>query len=167
DVCSSDLTVFSVAIIVFVGGSLLCALSNSLSAFIAARFVQGMGGAMMVPVGRLVLMRAVPKKEKVSALNYLTIPALMGPVIGPALGGAITLYFHWRWIFIINVPIGILGLVLVQHHIPNLVEETVPPFDWRGFMLCGFGLSALMLGLSALGGPLLSEAVTAASSVGG
>ena len=120
-------TVFSVAIIVFVGGSLLCALSASLPAFIAARFVQGIGGAMMVPVGRLVLMRAVPKQEYVSALNYLTIPALMGPVIGPALGGAITLYFHWRWIFIINVPIGILGLVLVQRHIPNLVAETVPP----------------------------------------
>ena len=160
-------TVFSVAIIVFVGGSLLCALSNSLPAFIAARFVQGMGGAMMVPVGRLVLMRAVPKQEYVSALNYLTIPALMGPVIGPALGGAITLYFHWRWIFIINVPIGILGLVLVQRHIPNLVEETVPPFDWRGFTLCGIGLSVLMLGLSALGGHLLSDVVTAASIAGG
>ena len=111
----------------------------------------------MVPVGRLVLMRAVPKHEYVAALNYLTIPALMGPVIGPALGGAITLYFHWRWIFIINVPIGILGLVLVQRHIPNLVEETVPPFDWRGFILCGIGLSVLMLGLSALGGHLLLD----------
>ena len=99
-------TVFTIAIIVFVGGSLLCAISNSLPAFIASRFLQGMGGAMMVPVGRLVLMRAVPKQDYVAALNYLTIPALMGPVIGPALGGAITLYFHWRWIFIINVPIG-------------------------------------------------------------
>jgi MFS family permease len=142
-------TVFSVAIIVFVGGSLLCAISNSLPAFIASRFVQGIGGAMMVPVGRLVLMRAVPKHEYVSALNYLTIPALMGPVIGPALGGAITLYFHWRWIFIINVPIGLLGLVLVHRHIPNLIEEAVPQFDWRGFMLCGIGLSVLMLGLSS------------------
>jgi EmrB/QacA subfamily drug resistance transporter len=160
-------TVFSVAIIVFVGASILCAISNSLPAFIASRFVQGMGGAMMVPVGRLVLMRAVPKQEYVSALNYLTIPALMGPVIGPALGGAITLYFHWRWIFIINVPIGIIGLVLVQRHIPNLVEDVVPPFDWHGFALCGIGLSVLMLGLSALGGHLLPAAVTAASIAGG
>jgi len=160
-------TVFSIAIVVFVGGSLLCALSASLPTFIAARFVQGIGGAMMVPVGRLVLMRAVPKSEYVSALNYLTIPALMGPVIGPALGGAITLYFHWRWIFIINVPIGVLGLVLVQRHIPNLLAETVPPFDWRGFALCGIGLSVLMLGLSALGGHLLSGPVTAASIMGG
>lgn len=121
----------------------------------------------MVPVGRLVLMRAVPKHEYVAALNYLTIPALMGPVIGPALGGAITLYFHWRWIFIINVPIGLLGLVLVQRHIPNVVEPTVPPFDWRGFALCGIGLSVLMLGLSALGGHLMPTALTAASITGG
>jgi EmrB/QacA subfamily drug resistance transporter len=160
-------TVFSVAIIVFVGASILCAISNSLPAFIASRFVQGMGGAMMVPVGRLVLMRAVPKQEYLSALNYLTIPALMGPVFGPALGGAITLYFHWRWIFIINVPIGILGLLLVQRHIPNFVEDAVPPFDWRGFALCGIGLSVLMLGLSALGGHLLPAAVTAVSIAGG
>ena len=77
---------------------------------------------MMVPVGRLVLMRAVPKRKYVAALNYLTIPALLGPVIGPALGGAITLYFHWRWIFLINVPISILGLFLVLRHIPNVRE---------------------------------------------
>jgi EmrB/QacA subfamily drug resistance transporter len=160
-------TVFTIAIVVFVGGSLLCAISNSLPAFIASRFLQGMGGAMMVPVGRLVLMRAVPKQDYVAALNYLTIPALMGPVIGPALGGAITLYFHWRWIFIINVPIGLLGLVLVHRHIPNLVEPTVPPFDWRGFALCGIGLSVLMLGLSALGGHLLPTAVTVGSIVTG
>src|SRR5580765_6096577 len=160
-------TVFSVAIVVFVGGSLLCAFSASLPGFIAARFAQGIGGAMMVPVGRLVLMRAVPKQDYVAALNYLTIPALMGPVIGPALGGAITLYFHWRWIFIINVPIGLLGLVLVHRHIPNLVEPSVPRFDWRGFALCGIGLSVLMLGLSALGGHLLPTAVTVGSIVAG
>ncbi len=160
-------TVFTIAIVVFVGGSLLCAISNSLPAFIGSRFLQGMGGAMMVPVGRLVLMRAVPKQDYVAALNYLTIPALMGPVIGPALGGAITLYFHWRWIFIINVPIGILGLVLVHRHIPNLVEPSVPPFDWRGFALCGIGLSVLMLGLSALGGHLLPTAATVGSIVTG
>ena len=113
---------FHDAIVVFIGGSLLCAVSNSLPAFVISRFLQGMGGAMMVPVGRLVIMRAVPKRDYVAALNYLTIPALMGPVIGPALGGAITLFFHWRWIFIINLPIGLLGLVLVHRFIPNLRE---------------------------------------------
>ena len=100
-------------------------------------------------------------------VNYLTIPALMGPVIGPALGGAITLFFHWRWIFIINLPIGLLGLFLVHRFIPNLREAEVPPFDWRGFALSGGGLSALMLGLSALGWPSLPMWATAASIVGG
>ena len=160
-------TVFASAIVVFIAGSVLCAVSGNLAAFVAARFVQGIGGAMMVPVGRLVLMRAVPKHEYVAALNFLTIPALLGPTIGPALGGAITQYFHWRWIFVVNVPIGILGLYLVYRFIPEITEATVPPFDWRGFVLSGIGLSALMLGLSALGGHLLPAAVAAACIGGG
>jgi EmrB/QacA subfamily drug resistance transporter len=160
-------TVFASAIVVFIAGSVLCAVSGNLAAFVAARFVQGIGGAMMVPVGRLVLMRAVPKHEYVAALNFLTIPALLGPTIGPALGGAITQYLHWRWIFVVNVPIGILGLYLVYRFIPEITEATVPPFDWRGFALSGIGLSALMLGLSALGGHLLPAAVTAACIGGG
>jgi EmrB/QacA subfamily drug resistance transporter len=160
-------TVFASAIIVFVMGSLLCAGSSTLAAFVAARFLQGAGGAMMVPVGRLVLLRAVPKSELVAALNYLTIPALLGPVTGPALGGAITLYFHWRWIFLINLPIGVLGLYLVLRHIPNVKEEKLPALDVSGFALSGIGLSALMLGLSALGGHLLPGMVTAACIVAG
>jgi EmrB/QacA subfamily drug resistance transporter len=155
-------TVFASAIVVFIAGSVLCAVSGNLAAFVVARFLQGIGGAMMVPVGRLVLMRAVPKHEYVAALNFLTIPALLGPTIGPALGGAITQYLHWRWIFVVNVPIGILGLYLVYRFIPEITEATVPPFDWRGFALSGIGLSMLMLGLSALGGHLLPAAVTAA-----
>jgi EmrB/QacA subfamily drug resistance transporter len=154
-------TVFSAAIVTFMAGSVLCALAGTLPQFVAFRFVQGMGGAMMVPVGRLVLMRAVPKHEYVAALNYLTIPALLGPVIGPALGGAITLYVHWRWIFIVNVPISVLGMFLVLRHIPNVREANNPPFDVRGFALSGVGLSVLMLGLSALGGHLLPAGVTA------
>ncbi|MEO6748440.1 MAG: MFS transporter [Casimicrobiaceae bacterium] len=150
-------TVFGGAIVVFMGASILCAFATTLPQFVAFRFIQGIGGAMMVPVGRLVLMRAIPKNEYVAALNYLTIPALLGPVIGPALGGAITLYLHWRWIFIINVPISILGLVLVRRHIPNVREENNPRFDMRGFLLSGFGLSSLMLGLSALGGHLMTQ----------
>ena len=99
-------TVFCSAIAVFTVGSLLCGAANSLPTLIAARVFQGLGGAMMVPVGRLVLLRSVAKSEMVDALAYLTIPALMGPVVGPPLGGFITTYFHWRWIFWINVPIG-------------------------------------------------------------
>ncbi|HVO89912.1 MAG TPA: MFS transporter [Casimicrobiaceae bacterium] len=153
-------TVFAGAIVVFMAASIACAFATTLPQFVAFRFVQGIGGAMMVPVGRLVLMRSIEKSEYVAALNYLTIPALLGPVIGPALGGAITLYLHWRWIFLINVPISILGLVLVLRHIPNIREASVPPFDVRGFLLTAFGLSVLMLGLSALGGHLLPERIT-------
>ena len=148
-------SVFASAIVVFMLGSLLCAASTSLTAFVVSRFVQGLGGAMMVPVGRLVLMRSIPKRDYVAALNYLTIPALLGPVTGPALGGAITLYLHWRYIFIVNIPIGLLGLFLVLRHIPDIREARVPAFDARGFALSAIGLSVLMLGLSALGGHLL------------
>src|SRR5215472_12754115 len=141
--------------------------ASAIVAFVAARFLQGIGGAMMVPVGRLVLLRTVPKEELLGALNTLTIPALLGPVTGPALGGAITLYFHWRWIFLINLPIGALGLYLVLRHIPNVKEPDVPPLDLAGFALAGIGLSVLMLGLSSLGGHLLPGMITAACIVAG
>lgn len=160
-------TIFAAAIAVFMGGSLLCAASSTLAAFVLARFVQGIGGAMMVPVGRLVLLKTVPKSGLVAALNYLTVPALLGPIMGPPLGGLITQYFNWRGIFLINVPIGILGLALVLRHIPNIRESDLPPLDARGFLLLGFGLSVLMLGLSALGGHLLPGAVTFACIVTG
>ena len=158
-------TVFAAAILVFMGGSLLCAASSVLAAFVFARFVQGIGGAMMVPVGRLVLLKSVPKSGLVAALNYLTIPALLGPIMGPPLGGLITQYFNWRGIFLINVPIGILGFVLVLRHIPDIREDELPKLDLRGFVILGFGLSALMLGLSALGGHLISGNITAACIV--
>ena len=155
-------TIFAAAIVVFMGGSLLCAASGTLAAFVLARFVQGIGGAMMVPVGRLVLLKTVPKSGLVEALNYLTLPALLGPIMGPPLGGLITQYFNWRGIFLINVPISILGLVLVLRHIPNIRESELPSLDLRGFALSGVGLSVLMLGLSALGGHLLPGGATAA-----
>src|SRR5215207_6983052 len=105
-------TVFRAALGVFMAGSLACAAAGSLGGFVAARFLQGIGGAMMVPVGRLVLLRSIPKNEIVAALAYLTIPAMVGPVVGPPLGGFITTYFDWRLIFFINIPIGLLGIVL-------------------------------------------------------
>src|SRR3954470_17025097 len=97
--------VFSAAIVVFTLGSIACGLANSLPVLVVARIVQGMGGAMMVPVGRLVLLRTIPKSELVRAMSYISIPALIGPVIGPPLGGFIVTYSSWRWIFFINIPI--------------------------------------------------------------
>ena len=160
-------SVFAAAIVVFMVGSLLCAVSSTLPAFVASRFLQGMGGAMMVPVGRLVLLRTVPKGDLIAALNYLTVPALLGPVIGPPLGGFITLHFHWRWIFLINLPIGLAGLLLVLRHIPNIREPEVHALDFRGFLLSGIGLSVLVLGLSMLGRHLASGEIIAACIVVG
>jgi EmrB/QacA subfamily drug resistance transporter len=151
-------TTFATAIAVFMLGSLCCAVSRSLEAFVAARFLQGVGGAMMVPVGRLVLLRSIAKSELVRALNTLTIPALVGPVIGPPLGGFITTYVHWSWIFLINLPIGALGIVLALRHVPNVREADVPPLDRRGFVLSGIGLAATTMGLATVWEPMVSIA---------
>lgn len=147
--------VFRTAIGVFVVSSICCGISTNLPELVIARFVQGMGGAMMVPVGRLALLKSVEKRDMVRALNYLTIPALVGPVLGPPLGGFITTYWHWRWIFFINIPIGVLGFILATKFIPDLYEDEVPPLDVKGFLLSGFGLSILMLGLSTIGRHLI------------
>ncbi|HLM38615.1 MAG TPA: MDR family MFS transporter [Microvirga sp.] len=148
-------TVFTAALGVFMAGSLACAGANSLEGFVIARFAQGMGGAMMVPVGRLVLLRSVPRSEIVQALATLTIPALVGPVVGPPLGGFITHYFDWRWIFFINIPIGVLGIVLATIYVPNIREDDTPPLDLVGFLLSGLGLALLMLGFASGGRHLI------------
>ncbi len=159
--------IFRGAIVVFVLGSILCGLSNSLPTFVAARVVQGIGGAMMVPVGRLVLLRSVPREELVTALAYLTVPALLGPIMGPPLGGFITTYFDWRWIFWINVPIGVLGVTLATLFISDIRETEVWPLDVRGFLLSGAGLSSLSFGLTVVGRGIVPEPITAALIVGG
>jgi EmrB/QacA subfamily drug resistance transporter len=157
---------FITAIAVFLLGSLACAASGSLGTLVAARFLQGIGGAMMVPVGRLVLLRTVPKHELVQALSWLTIPALVGPVVGPPLGGFITTYFDWRWIFLINLPMGALGIALASRFIPDLREEA-PPLDWIGFLLAGLGLSTAMFGFSTLGRHLIPFGIAAVTLAGG
>jgi len=146
---------FTVAIAVFLLGSLACAASQTLGQMVAARFLQGMGGAMMTPVGRLVLLRTTPKSELVQMMSYLTIPALVGPMIGPPLGGFITTYFDWRWIFLINLPMGVVGILLGRRYIPD-VREPPPPLDWLGFALSGLGLGVAMFGFSTLGRHLVS-----------
>ncbi|PZQ79654.1 MAG: MFS transporter [Ancylobacter novellus] len=144
-------TVFRAAIVIFTLGSLLCGLATSLPDFVIYRIIQGMGGAMMVPVGRLVILRTVPKEDLVSALAWLTVPALLGPVIGPPLGGFITTYFDWRYIFFLNIPIGLIGVLLATRFIPDIREDDLPPFDLHGMLLSAVGLAGLVFGFALLG----------------
>src|SRR5215213_10100894 len=144
-------TVFRAAIAVFVVGSIGCALANSLEAFVIARIVQGMGGAMMTPVGRLVLIRSIDKRQLVDAMAWVTMPALVGPIIGPPVGGFITTYASWHWIFLINVPIGLIGIVLVTRYIENIKAEVPERFDFPGMLLSGTAVAGLTFRLSVAG----------------
>jgi EmrB/QacA subfamily drug resistance transporter len=143
--------IFRTAIAVFMAGSVACALSNSLTTFVVARFLQGMGGAMMTPVGRLVLVRATPKKDLVAAMSWLSIPALVGPLVGPPVGGFITTYLSWHWIFLINVPIGIIGIWLATRFLPMTPSAVTPRLDVPGFVLSGIAASGVVFGLSVMG----------------
>ncbi|MGH7051721.1 MAG: MFS transporter [Acetobacteraceae bacterium] len=142
-------SVFRAAIIVFTVGSVLCGRAESLWFLVAARILQGVGGAMMVPVGRLVLLRSVAKSELVAAMAWLSIPALLGPVLGPPVGGFIVTYVSWHWIFDINVPIGVLGVVLVTLFIDETGGGDANPFDWVGLLLTAVSLVSLLSGLVA------------------
>jgi len=159
--------VFRIAIVGFAGSSLLCGVSHSLLQLVGARMLQGVAGAMMLPVGRLVLLRSVPKSELVGAMSYLTMPALLGPILGPPLGGFIVTFSSWRWIFFINVPMGVLGVVLATLFIPNIREAVREKLDLRGFILTGWGLAGLVYGFDNLGKNILPFAVVAAMLAGG
>jgi EmrB/QacA subfamily drug resistance transporter len=139
--------VFCLAIVIFTAGSILCGQAGNLPFLVAARLFQGMGGAMMVPVGRLVLLRTVDARDMVSAMAWFTVPALIGPVVGPPLGGFLVTYLSWRWIFYINVPFGILGFGLSLRYIENLKEPEPGGFDLAGFVLSSASLACLMYGL--------------------
>jgi EmrB/QacA subfamily drug resistance transporter len=144
-------TVFRAAIGVFMLGSIACGLSDTLWEFVVARMIQGMGGAMMSPVGRFVMLRSVEKSELMRAMIIVTTPAMLGPVFGPPLGGLIVTYFSWRWIFYINVPMALLGMLLVTLFVENLREDNVRPLDLPGFLLTGVGLSGLVFGFEIAG----------------
>ncbi|HKS64555.1 MAG TPA: DHA2 family efflux MFS transporter permease subunit [Xanthobacteraceae bacterium] len=144
-------TVFRAAIAIFVIGSIGCAFANSLTGFVIARIVQGMGGAMMTPVGRLVLVRSIDKRKLVDAMAWVTMPALVGPIIGPPVGGFITTYASWHWIFLINVPIGLIGIVLATRYIEDVRVEGLERFDLVGVVLAGAGVAGLAFGLSVAG----------------
>jgi EmrB/QacA subfamily drug resistance transporter len=154
--------VFRLAIGIFIIGSIGCAASHSLEQFVAARIVQGVGGAMMTPVGRLIMVRSIDKQLLLSAMSLLTMPALIGPICGPPLGGFITTYASWHWIFLINVPIGLLGIVMASLFIANVRVEHQAPFDLAGFIFSGFGIGGLSFGFSVLGLDFLPANVVAA-----
>ncbi len=144
-------TIFRLAIVVFTAGSVACGFAHALEWLVFSRGLQGMGGAMMVPVGRIILLRSVPKAELLDAIAWLTIPALIGPVIGPPIGGYITTVYDWRWIFWMNLPFGVLALLLATWLMPNVKAETPPPLDVKGFILSGLGLSLSVFGLTVAG----------------
>lgn len=143
--------VFLAAIVLFTLSSVACAVSGTLPQLVTARVVQGAAGAMMVPVGRIILLRRVPKAELLKAMAFLTIPALLGPVIGPPVGGFLVTYASWHWIFLINIPVGALGIVMVRRWIARDVPDSRPRLDTVGFLLSGGAMAALMTGLEAAG----------------
>jgi MFS family permease len=129
--------VFCAAIAIFAAGSALCGLSTSLPMMLVMRVVQGFGGAMMTPVGRLILLRSFPRSGLVSAMNWMTIPAMIGPTVGPIVGGFLTTYFSWHAIFFLNLPIGVIGVVLALYLIDNFRAPAPTPLDLRGFVIAG------------------------------
>lgn len=144
--------VFRAAVIVFTIGSILCGLAPDLLALVAARILQGFGGAMMVPVGRLLLLRSISRSQMVSAMAWLMIPSLLGPVLGPPLGGLIVSTTSWRWIFFINVPIGLIGAVAVSLFIPDVREDgRIGQLDSMGVLLSGLAMALLMIGMETVG----------------
>ncbi|CAM5213759.1 EmrB/QacA subfamily drug resistance transporter OS=Castellaniella defragrans OX=75697 GN=HNR28_001474 PE=4 SV=1 [Castellaniella defragrans] len=143
--------VFLAAIALFALSSAGCAASQTLTELVAARVIQGAAGAMMVPVGRIVLLRRTPKSELLKAMAFLSLPALLGPVIGPPVGGFLVTYATWHWIFLINIPVGILGIALVLRFIPHIPPETRPRLDTAGFLLSGVAMAAVMTCLEATG----------------
>jgi EmrB/QacA subfamily drug resistance transporter len=145
--------VFCGAIALFTIASMLCGASNSLWQFVGARILQGIGGAMMSPVGRIMVLRMTEKAHLVRIMNFITVPGLIGPVLGPPLGGFLTTYASWRWIFYLNVPIGVAGIAMAATYIRNIEQAPRRPFDLSGFLLNGVAMASLMFGLDVVAGP--------------
>jgi EmrB/QacA subfamily drug resistance transporter len=149
--------VFSAAIALFTLGSVFCGLSNNIHVLVACRILQGCGGAMMVPVGRLTMVRAFAKSELVRAMSFVAIPALIGPMVGPLVGGLIVSLLHWRVIFFVNLPMGLVGLYMVHRHLPDYRAEHTDPLDIVGMVLFGSGVALLSWVLEIFGEHTLSR----------
>ncbi|HVE38252.1 MAG TPA: DHA2 family efflux MFS transporter permease subunit [Planctomycetota bacterium] len=150
--------VFGMAILLFLLGSLFCGLSTTIPFLVASRILQGAGGAMMTPVGRLALVRSFPRSQMIATLNFVLLPALIGPLLGPFLGGLIVHWFHWRVIFFINIPFALLGLALVPKQMPDFRADAPSPLDAWGFVLFGIGIALLSYVLEVFGEHRLSGA---------
>jgi len=148
--------VFAAAIGLFTLGSLLCGLSSNIHVLVACRILQGCGGSMMVPVGRLTLVRTFGKADLLRAMSFVSIPALVAPMLGPIAGGLIVGYLHWRVIFFLNIPIGLIGLIMVYLHLPDYREDT-HPLDIVGLILFGSGIALLSYVLEVFGEHTLSR----------
>ena len=159
--------ILMIAMVLYASASAACGFANSLPQLVAFRLAQGCAGAMMGPVGRLVLLRTTPKNELVGAMSVVTMPALLGPVVGPVLGGAIVTFVSWRWIFFLNLPLAVAGVLLVRAFVPQVKEQTVSPIDWPGIFLTGFGLAALILGFENLGRDVIPPLAVAGLFGGG
>ncbi|MDL2316142.1 multidrug transporter subunit MdtD, partial [Desulfovibrio sp. OttesenSCG-928-A18] len=143
--------IFCLSIALFCLGSLFCALSNSLAGLVVSRVVQGVGGAIMVPVGRLAVLRITPRKDFVRAMSFITIPGLVGPLLGPTLGGFLVQYATWHWIFLINIPVGLAGCILTLRYMPALIQARTGHFDWPGFFLFGLSMVAFSMAVEGAG----------------
>ena len=139
--------VFAAALLIFTIASALCGFAENLPALVVMRVLQGFGGAMMTPVGRLILLRAFPREQLVRAMIYMSIPAIIGPTIGPILGGVLTTYTNWRWVFYVNVPIGLVGILLALRFVEDTRATERESFDVTGFLLCGIGLGFVQFGI--------------------
>jgi EmrB/QacA subfamily drug resistance transporter len=159
--------VLMLAMVLYAIASVACGLAQSLPQLVAFRVFQGCAAAMMSPVGRLVLLRTTPKHELVAAMSVVTIPAMLGPVLGPVLGGAVVTFVSWRWIFFLNLPLAAISIVLVRLFVPDVKERDVLPIDWRGILLTGAGIAGLIFGFENLGRDAMPMAAVAGLFAGG
>lgn len=151
--------IFLGAMSLFILSSFFCGISNGLLELICFRILQGFGGALMMPVGRLIIFQLFPKEDMVKATNYVTIPSLFGPMLGPVIGGIIITFTTWHWIFLVNIPIGLLGIYFGLKYIPNIPLKKVNPFDWKGFVFFGTGLSSFAFLLSTFQEDVVSSKI--------